>query len=162
MVLVTVSKRKARQFSSDVLVFGDNAISLSLRNIYRLISVYAAWTLVSTNFSLAEDFNTIRCVEDNCKSCELVFFKRDQAWFDKKLMPMIGDVSDNWRTINDDKNVLAIDLIKWLDGFFSHSVFWLDRERLRFHWAKVLIETDSEIHHEAIFLESSGTCAVGG
>ena len=91
---------------------------------------------MATNFSLAEDVNTIRCVEDNCESCELVFFKRDQAWFDKKLMPMIGDVSDNWRTINDDKNVLAIDLIKWLDGFFSHSVFWLDRKRLRYHWTK--------------------------
>jgi len=117
---------------------------------------------VATNFSLAEDFNTIRCVEDNCESCELVFFKRDQAWFDKKLMPMIGDVSDNWRTINDDKNVLAIDLIKWLDGFFSHSVFWLDRKRLSFHWTKVLIDTGSENDREAIFLESSGTCAVGG
>ena len=117
---------------------------------------------MSTNFSLAEDFNKIRCVEDNCEQCELVFFKRDQAWLDKKLVPMIGDVSDNWRTINDDKNVLAIDLIKWLDGFFSHSVFWLDRKRLRFHWTKVLIETDSGNDREAIFLESSGTCVVGG
>jgi len=53
-------------------------------------------------------------------------------------------------------------LIKLLDGFFSHSVFWLDRKRLRFHWAKVLIETDSENDREAIFLESSGSCAVGG
>ena len=117
---------------------------------------------MSINFTLAEDFNTIRCVEDNCESCELVFFKRDQVWFDKKLMPMIGDVSDNWRTIKDDKNVLAIDLIKRLDGFFSHSVLWLDRKRLRFHSINVLIETDSENDREAIFLESSGACAVGG
>jgi len=77
-------------------------------------------------------------------------------------MPMIGDVSDNWHTINDDKHVLAIDLVRLVDGFFSHSVFWLDQKTLRFYLTKILIDIEHEGDREGKFLESSGTCFIGG
>ena len=112
--------------------------------------------------SIAEDSVEIICIEDECETCELVFFKRNQAWFDKKLMPMIGDISDNWHTIYDDKNVLAIDLVKLVDGFFSHSVFWLNQKTLRFHLTKILIDIEHEGDRGGKFLESSGACFIGG
>ena len=45
---------------------------------------------------------------------------------------MIGDVSDNWHTINDDKNVLAIDLVRLVDGFFRIKFFGSIKRRLDF------------------------------
>ena len=82
--------------------------------------------------SIAEDSVEIICIEDDCETCEFVFFKRNQAWFDKKLMQMIGDVSDNWHTINDDKHVLAIDLVRLVDGFFRIQFFGSIKRRLDF------------------------------